>query len=197
MTLPTIIGLFLGTIVFILLLLYLPIRIVATGAVVFSKKQSMGIGRLWLGSKTFGLGLEILPRRCIVFGPHDHPWIKAPLPMRTKKTPTRTGTRRKKKRPKQEFASLLKVWRAGMAEIQWEYLAIKGRLELQNPMYTGLIVGSLNWLAGMIPSPRVNLGLEPHFSPQLNTHLKGQVRFRVQPARLAWRVGTTYFKYRK
>jgi len=162
-----------------------------------SEKQSDGTGHLWVGSKKFGLGLELLPQRCLVFGPHDRPWIAVPISARTKKALIRMGTRGKKKRHKGDFSSLIKVWQAGVAELHWEYLAIMGRLELENPMYTGLIMGGLNWISSMIHSPRVDLGIKPYFRSQLNTALKGQVRFRVQPARLAWRVGTTYFKCRK
>jgi len=192
-----ILGLFFSLVGLILLLSIIPIRIVATLNVKLCEKQSNGISRLWVGSKKFGLGFQFLPQRCVVFGPYNHPWFTIPIPARTRKTFHRWGTQRKKKRHKREFSSLIKLWRAGMAEFHWEYLAIKGRLELQNPMHTGLIMGGLSWISGMIPSSRVALMIQPYFSSQLNTDLKGQVRFRVQPARLAWRVGTTYFKYRK
>jgi len=197
MTVTTIILLFLGLVAIILLLLCLPIRIVATVNVMLHEKQSKGTSRLWIGSKNFGLGFEFLPKGCVVFGPHDHPWITLSIPTRTKKTIFRLGTHRKKKRQKRELASLIKLWQAGMGEFHWEYLAIKGRLELQNPMHTGFIMGGLSWISGMIPSPRVDLMIRPYFSSQLNTDLKGQVRFRVQPARFVWQVGITYFKYRK
>ncbi len=193
LTLLLIIALLLG-------ILFLPWKIGARGKLESNAESFQGLGSATVGGKSFGIMVRFLPEIRLCVGPYSNPWLSKSLGTKD----TKKSDKKPKPKPKQKFSEQFdkinqvplwkKLLRTTMRNIYLEQFSIDGTVGFQNPMSTGLLMGTITWFKTILPDIGTSLNIHPHFNGQTIVNLSGIILLRVQPAILAISVGWAYIR---
>ncbi len=176
----------------LLIIIICPIRVRLQGNLNAQDSQINGELQLSMGYKNRGIGIKLLPAGSITFGKYENPLMTKIFEVKQIKFDYLKDRKRLlKKIPYQKLIkSILKT-------IRWEETSIKGRLGLSNPMQTGMIIGYIHAVNGIVRPQKLNFSLEPAFSPEMNTDIRGNIQIRFSPIITSIQVCITYLKFRK
>lgn len=179
----------LGILLFIVIC---PIRVRLRGNLYIQESHINGRLQLSFGYKNRGVGISIFPNKSITFGKYEKPFFSKTLdgkPVKSIFLKDRVFLLKK--------IPITKLIKSILKTIRWEESSVTGRLGLSNPMQTGIIIGYVHAINGIAKPRKFSFSLEPTFSPEMNTDIKGNMQVRFSPIITTIHAGITYIKFRK
>jgi len=184
----------------LLIVLTFPVNIRLIGRLKLKESDINGNGRLLLGYRKRGIGIDIFPDKTITIGTYQNPFFIKSL---QKNTNTKKDEKNEKKGKsiKEKYLSFRKIpamqlIKSVLESTHWEEFSLKGKLGFSNPMQTGITLGILNTFKGLTNPKKLTLELEPIFSNKLNTDVEGIMHVRLSPLVTVIQAGFTYFKFK-
>ena len=175
-----------------LLIIICPIRIRLQGNLNVQDSSIIKKLQLFLGYKNRGIGINILPIRSIMFGMYRKPFLIKPIDLKPIKFKFPDDTEKLlKKIPQKKLINPI------FKTIHLQETSIAGHLGLSNPMHTGIIIGYIHTVFGLVKSRKFECLIEPVFSPVMNTNIKGNIHIRFSPIYTTIQAGLAYLKFRK
>jgi len=183
------------SIVFLVLscsLLSWPFRI--EGNVYLHRKDLKYSGTFSLGGQQRGIGFGFQDKlRYIYLGSTKKPLIQWNL-SRKKKAEKKRETQilhSMKKFKKNKVILIKRLITNNWRSIHWDTFKVSGEFGLESPNQTGLVFGAYLGILNLMPNKMDGIDLVPDFTRQrLNIHFHSS--FRIRPATIAWRVGSSY-----
>ncbi|MFQ6676989.1 MAG: DUF2953 domain-containing protein [Fidelibacterota bacterium] len=175
-----------------LLIIVCPVRIRLQGILSVQDSQVSKTLRLFFGYKNRGIGVHMLPAGSITFGLYRKPFFIKSLDLKPIKFkfPEDNENLLKKIPQKNLIKPILKT-------IHLEESSITGHLGLSNPMYTGIIMGYIHAVFGIVKLKKFECLIKPVFSPVMNTDIKGDMHIRFSPVFTTIQAVLSYLKFRK
>lgn len=173
-------------IAFFLLLLSLPINIFFKGSLKSIPDHTRYTAQIQIGGKRFGVMINFIEEMFIGFGPYEKPWFQWTIHrklFRFKKTKSKKG-KSSITFPVNTFHNIKQYRSAVFSSIKWKTFSLSGVLQLDNPMYTGLLFGGIHTIANGIPNRVSQVTIQPGFQPMRNTNIYGSFRMVILPISL-------------
>jgi len=178
----------------ILLILFIPYRLVVAGHIQWLEKKQTGNTEIHFGGPTRGISVTPFPKIQIAFGRYADPLFSFSLPRKKEGKPKKV---KKKKKKTKSSIPYVHMGRSALGEIHFDQFYLNGDLGLPNPMYTGMIYGWSQTLGNIFKSKKSNIEINPQFNNRFETDIRGHFRLRFIPGKVMWQAGKTYFKFRK
>jgi len=176
----------------LLLIIIFPIRVRLNGNLIIQESFINGGLQFSFGYKNRGVKISIFPNRFITFGKYEKPLFSKTLDEKPIKSIfLKDGGFSLKKTP------FTKLTKSILKTFHWEETSITGRLGLSNPMHTGIIIGYIHAINGIVKPRKFRCSLEPTFSPTNNTDIEGNFQIRFSPIFTTIKAGLAFLKFRK
>lgn len=170
-----------------IIILLIPIRFQLRGKIISDSSSTIYSGKILVGGKRFGIAYSPTITNNLCFGPYHHPWFHWTITSTLRSNKRKSASSHSPWIPRLKKVVHNRKWRfAFFRSVHWQYLSVKGKIGLENPMHTGILFGAINTISALIP-PKVKktINISPEFNPPLGTDLHGKLNFTFFPASLA------------
>jgi len=169
-----------------LLLLFIPINFCFNGSVKTGSEKSKYTGKVLIGGKRFGISISFIHGKVIGVGPYSKPWFFWNINHRN------TITKTKEKRTSSRWNSIINNFQEKtilgkliIRSIRWKNVSLSGKLQLADPMVTGILFGMIHTIFSVIPNQLKSITIKPKFDPLSDTNIDGLLRFEIFPISLS------------